>query len=89
MPRSKGPDSDKIYAQYVDYYNDCSAKIHAIDSLPPSIWNQTNVQQDRSFLSNILANKTLYIIMQQDYNKTLEQYQADCSSLEGQIQEAY
>lgn len=89
MPRCKGPDSDKIYAQYITYYNDCVAKINAIDALDPKIRDQTNVQDDRSFIWGVLANKTLYVIMQKDYNTTLDQYVADCASLEEQIQECY
>lgn len=89
MPRIKGPESDAIYAQYITYYNDCAAKIHAIDSLAPAIWNQPNVQKDRSFLSSILDSKTLYVIMQNDYDTTLAKYQSDCSSVEAQIQAAY
>jgi Glycosyl hydrolases family 18 len=89
MPRIKGPESDAIYAQYMTYYNDCAAKIHAIDSLSPSIWSQANVQKDRSFLSSILSNKTLYTIMQNDYDTTLDKYISDCSSIEDQIQAAY
>lgn len=89
MPRLKGPESDAIYSQYISYYNDCAAKIHAIDSLAPAIWSQANVQKDRDFLANVLASKTLYIIMQNDYDTTLEKYQSDCSAIESQIQQAF
>lgn len=90
QPTGRSPDADKIYQQYVAYYNDINNKINTINHLPAGQINQTAQTQDVNQL--VALQQQLYPIYQSHYvnsSATLASFQNACASIESQAAQIY
>jgi len=84
MQASLNPDADKIYNQYIDYYNQINTYITTINGQYPAP-QPTNVRNDINDL--VAVQMQLYPICTTDMNNpnaTLASFQADCAALMNQ-----
>lgn len=86
----RSPEADRIYQQYLQYYQAINEKIHQIDSLPYEQRLSANAQEGRAKL--VALQQQLYPMYTYAYNNsnaTLASFQNDTASIQTQVEEAF